>query len=62
MVIGSAMLLKSSPDSPACLISKVASKGGTTERALSALDEGGFDKAVELAMKACTLRADELGK
>ena len=62
MVIGSALLLKNSTDSPSCLISKVASKGGTTERALSALDAGDFDKTIELAMKACTLRADELGK
>ena len=62
MVIGSAMLLKSSSDSPSCLISKVASKGGTTERALTALDAGSFDKTIENAMKACTLRADELGK
>ena len=62
MVIGSALLLKSSSDTPSALISKVASKGGTTEQALLKLDEGGFDKAIENAMKACTLRADELGK
>ena len=62
MVIGSALLLKGSADSPATLISKVASKGGTTERALAALDAGDFDKTIENAMKACTLRADELGK
>lgn len=62
MVIGSAMLLKTSAETPSCLINRVASKGGTTERALSALDAGDFDKTIENAMKACTLRADELGK
>ena len=62
MVIGSATLLKASSDSPSELISKVASKGGTTEQALIKLDEGNFDKIIENAMIACTKRADELGK
>ncbi len=62
VVIGSAILLKNSSDSPSELISKVASKGGTTEQALIKLDEGNFEKIIEDAMKACTYRADELGK
>ena len=62
VVIGSAMLLKQSSDTPTELISKVASKGGTTEQALLKLDEGNFDKVIENAMIACTKRADELGK
>ena len=62
MVIGSALLLKQSDDAPDVLISKVASKGGTTEQALKVLDEGVFDKTIENAMIACTQRADELGK
>ena len=62
VVIGSATLLKQSSDTPAELISKVASKGGTTEQALLQLDAGNFDKTVENAMIACTNRADELGK
>ena len=62
MVIGSATLLKNSLDTPNELISKVASKGGTTEQALIKLDEGDFDKIIENAMIACTKRADELGK
>ena len=61
VLIGSALLLKNSPDSPSLLISKVASKGGTTERALNALDEAGFDDIIAQAMIACTKRADELG-
>lgn len=62
MIIGSALLLKSSCCSPQTLISKVASKGGTTEQALLKLDDGNFDKTVKDAMIACTARADELGK
>lgn len=62
VVIGSAMLLKQSKDSPMELISKVASKGGTTEQALIKLNEGSFDETIEKAMIACTKRADELGK
>ena len=62
MVIGSALLLKQSEDTPEALISKVASKGGTTEQALKKLDEAAFDTIIENAMIACTARADELGK
>lgn len=62
VVIGSALLLKNSSDTPEALIAKVASKGGTTERALLALDNGEFDTVIEDAMMACTARADELGK
>lgn len=61
VVIGSAMLLKNSKDTPSLLISKVASKGGTTERALNTLNESGFDDMIAQAMLACTKRADELG-
>lgn len=60
-VIGSALLLKGSEDAPRDLISRVASKGGTTERALHVLDDYKFDEAIIDAMKACTERADELG-
>ena len=60
-VIGSALMLKNSSDTPEELIAKVASKGGTTEQALKTLDECNFDEAIERAMIACTKRADELG-
>ena len=62
MVIGSAILLKGSKDSPSQLVSKVASKGGTTEQALLKLNDYNFDEAIKEAMLACTARADELGK
>lgn len=62
MVIGSASLLKNSGEDPQALIARVASKGGTTERALLKLDDGSFDETIIKAMIACTQRADELGK
>ncbi len=62
VVIGSAMLLKTSGEKPKALISRVASKGGTTEQALYALNKHNFDSAIKDAMIACTARADELGK
>lgn len=61
MVIGSAAMVKQSKDSPALLASRVASKGGTTEKALEVLETYKFSGALKDAMKACTARADELG-
>lgn len=61
VLIGSALMLKCGEDSPAELVSKVASKGGTTERAIAMLDKYKFTEAIIEAMKACTARADELG-
>jgi pyrroline-5-carboxylate reductase len=61
MVIGSAQLLKSGDLSPDELISRVCSKGGTTERAIATLNDAGFDSMITDAMIACTKRADELG-
>lgn len=62
VVIGSARMLKESDDAPEEWISRVASKGGTTERALATLKDYRFSEAIAEAMKACTARADELGK
>ncbi len=62
MVIGSAMLLKQSDEAPGTLISRVASKGGTTEQALLKLNDGNIENIIKDAMIACTERADELGK
>lgn len=58
--IGSAMLLKDSKLSPKELISRVASKGGTTERALSKMKNENIDNIIASAMIACTDRANEL--
>ncbi|MBQ1259151.1 MAG: pyrroline-5-carboxylate reductase [Clostridia bacterium] len=62
VVIGAAELLKTSGKTSEEMISMVASKGGTTERALAALDENDFSLALIKAMKACSERAEELGK
>lgn len=59
---GSAAMLKESGDTPDVLIEKVSSKGGTTIEALNKLREHGFTEAIDDAMKACTRRAEELGK
>ena len=62
MVSASAQMLKQTNDTPDALIAKVASKGGTTERALLAMTEGHFDEVIAKAMLDCTLRANELGQ
>ena len=59
--IGSALLLKKSSESPQELISRVASKGGTTEQALKVLNDSNIERIIFDAMIACTNRADELG-
>ena len=60
MVIGSATLLRDGGISPAEQISRVTSKGGTTERAMAVLSERDMVGMVKEAMEACTRRADEL--
>lgn len=60
--IGAATLLKQSHEAPAQLISRVCSKGGTTEQAMNKLNEANIDNIILNAMMACTNRADELGK
>lgn len=61
-LVGSAEMLKNSGDNVETLIEKVSSKGGTTIAALNKLREYKFEEAVTEAMKACTNRAEELGK
>ena len=59
---GSAAMLRESGDTPDVLIQKVSSKGGTTIAALDVLRERGFAESITDAMKACTKRAEELGR
>ncbi len=61
-IIGSAMLMKCGNKTPDEQIATVASKGGTTERAISELERYNIYEAVSSAMKKCTDRAEELGK
>jgi pyrroline-5-carboxylate reductase len=58
-VLGSAELAKNETDI-AQLRKNVTSKGGTTEKALSALREGGFESLINKAMQAAYARAKEL--
>ena len=62
VVIGSATLLRDGGLTPAEQISRVTSKGGTTERAMSVLRDRDLDGTVTDAMKACTARAVEMDK
>ncbi len=59
-IIGSAELMKCGRTSPDEQIKKVCSKGGTTEQAVSTLEDFKFYDAVSTAMKQCTARAEEL--
>ncbi len=61
-IIGSAKLMMESDKSPDEQIKTVCSRGGTTECAVSELEERGFYEAFSSAMLQCTKRADELGK
>jgi pyrroline-5-carboxylate reductase len=58
---GSAELMQKSGKSPTELIQNVASKGGTTARALGVFEEAGLKKIVSDAVKAAYDRAKELG-
>ena len=61
-IIGSAELMKSGTKTPDEQIATVASKGGTTEKALEELSRFCFCEGVISAMQKCTDRAEELGK
>ena len=58
---GAARLAEQSDSEPALLRAQVTSKGGTTERAISVLDEAAVMGAIIAAVKAAAERAHELG-
>jgi len=60
-IIGSAELMKQGAKTPDEQITTVASKGGTTERAIAELEKYNFCEGIISAMIKCTERADELG-
>lgn len=63
MVEGAAMLAAGSPETPAALAQRVASPGGTTERGLAVLDEGGaLAVLVEHCLRAARDRGRELAE
>jgi pyrroline-5-carboxylate reductase len=58
---GAVALARASGEEPAQLRANVTSKGGTTERGLAALRDGGVDRALRAAVDAATARAKEMG-
>ncbi len=60
-IIGAATLMKSESKTPEEQIAIVASKGGTTERAITELHNYNFCEGIISAMQKCTDRAEELG-
>lgn len=59
---GAAAMMRESGDDLDTLIAKVSSKGGTTIEALNSFKNNNFEQIIKDAMKACTNRAEELGK
>jgi len=59
---GAVALAQASPEEPATLRARVTSKGGTTERAIAALDAAAVKPAIVAAVKAAARRARELGE
>lgn len=58
---GAAALAIRDPSPPAELRARVTSKGGTTERGILALEQGGVKPAIGLAARAAADRAREMG-
>jgi pyrroline-5-carboxylate reductase len=58
---GSVALAQQSPEPPATLRANVTSKGGTTARAIEALDAAKVSEHFVAAIKAAAARARELG-
>ena len=59
---GAASLLGRIEISPGELIDKVASKGGTTEAALSVFNEGNLKATIEKAVNKARKRSEDLSK
>ncbi|MBC8535580.1 pyrroline-5-carboxylate reductase [Clostridiales bacterium BX7] len=61
-VLGSVEMLQSTGKSPEELIRMVTSPGGTTLAILDSLEQSHFSEAIADSMRACTRRAQEIGK
>lgn len=59
---GAAAVLLSGEQTPEELVRMVATPGGTTEAALNAMTDGGFDEALRAGLDACARRSAELGR
>jgi pyrroline-5-carboxylate reductase len=58
---GAIALAKSSPHNPSELRAQVTSKGGTTERAIAAMEDAAVKVKIVAAVRAAAQRASELG-
>jgi pyrroline-5-carboxylate reductase len=61
-VFGAAKMALESQEDAATLRQRVTSPGGTTERAINAFHEGGFEKLVSKALQAAAERSRELAE
>jgi pyrroline-5-carboxylate reductase len=61
-VVGAAALLKASDVPPEDLRARVTSKKGTTDAAVTMLEQQGVREAMLEGMRAAVMRANELGK
>ena len=59
--LGAAKLARHSPEDAATLRARVTSKGGTTERAIAAMEQAGLRQTIVQAARAACLRSRELG-
>ena len=59
--LGAAQLARSSADDPATLRAKVTSKGGTTERAIQAMEQADVKGLIRDAVRAAAQRSQEMG-
>jgi pyrroline-5-carboxylate reductase len=59
---GSAALMRKTEDLPQELVKKVASKGGTTEAALSVFDENNLNAVIKTAVRKAKKRSEELSQ
>ncbi|MEJ2059437.1 MAG: pyrroline-5-carboxylate reductase [Gammaproteobacteria bacterium] len=60
--LGAARLALESEETPADLRARVTSKGGTTERAIGILEEGGLRELMARAVQAAAIRSRELAE
>ena len=60
--IGAAAVLLSGEKTPEELVRMVATPGGTTQAALDAMTDKGFDEALIAGLEACARRSAELGR
>jgi pyrroline-5-carboxylate reductase len=60
-VLGAARVAAECPEDPATLRARVTSAGGTTERAIQALEAAGLKEIVARAVEAAAARSRELG-